>query len=197
MMISCADSRVAPEMITQSGPGELFVCRNAGNIVPPLSQAGGSIPAAIEYAVAALEVNDIVICGHSDCGAMKALLNPHTLDELPQVKTWLRHSQAAREVVRETYPSDMHSDLAASALAQENVIAQLNNLRTHPVVAARLAAGRLRLHGWFYELETGTVLALDGALGRFVAVREEDNLPVAVAPSRRVVADAIPATAAP
>ena len=105
LMISCADSRVIPEMITQSGPGELFVCRNAGNVVPPYAQMNGGVSSSIEYAVLALGVRDIVVCGHSDCGAMKALLCPTTLASMPNVAAWLRHSRAAEDIVAENSPN--------------------------------------------------------------------------------------------
>lgn len=182
LVISCADSRVVPELITQSGPGELFVCRNAGNIVPPFAQMNGGVSSAIEYAVVALGVRDIVVCGHSDCGAMKALLTPGALDEMPNVAAWLRHGHAALGVVRATCPCGLDGAEASRVLAMENVIAQLHHLRTHPSVAAGLATGRLRLHGWFFDLETGAVLALDAALGRFVEVGEEGGLPDAQGP---------------
>src|SRR5205085_8214171 len=106
LMISCADSRVVPELITQSEPGELFVCRNAGNIVPPFAQANGGVSSAIEYAVIALGVRDIVVCGHSDCGAMAGLLYPEKLSAMPNVAAWLRHSRAAEQIVRRTCPAD-------------------------------------------------------------------------------------------
>jgi carbonic anhydrase len=184
LIISCADSRVVPELITQSGPGELFVCRNAGNIVPPYAQANGGVSSAIEYAVMALQVRDIVVCGHSDCGAMKALTRPETLDSMPNVKAWLRHSQAAQGIVSAAYPG---IDEAASlrALALENVLVQLAHLRTHPSVAAAIATGKLTLHGWFFQIETGTVMVYDGARSRFMPLPQSGPLPVALAPQRR------------
>jgi carbonic anhydrase len=195
LVISCADSRVVPELITQSGPGELFVCRNAGNIVPPFAQGNGGVSSAIEYAILALGVRDVVVCGHSDCGAMKALLTPGALDGMPNVAAWLRHSHAAHEVVRETCPSGLDATALARLLAMENVIAQLNHLRTHPTVAAKLAAGRMRLHGWFFDLETGAVLVLDETFGRFVEVDDECNLPVALSPAPRGGTSPLPAVA--
>lgn len=187
LMISCADSRVVPELITQSGPGELFVCRNAGNIVPPFSQANGGVSSAVEYAVVALEVSEIIVCGHSDCGAMKAFLTPEKLEAMPNVAAWLRHAHAAHQVVCCAYPH-LEEKAAVRALAQENVVAQINHLRTHPSVAAALAQGRLSLHGWFFDIETGGVLALNGDTGRFEHVGEQAALPIAVAPARRVAA---------
>lgn len=182
LMISCADSRVIPELITQSGPGDLFVCRNAGNIVPPYQQMNGGVSSAIEYAVVALGVRDIIVCGHSDCGAMGALLHPERLEHMPNVAAWLRHASAARQVVDRTCPACATEGERHRALALENVVAQINHLRTHPAVAAALAAGTLSLHGWMFELEEGRVLAFDGDAGRFRQMPEDGAPPVAVSP---------------
>ena len=179
LMISCADSRVVPEVITQAQPGDLFVCRNAGNIVPPFAQANGGVSSAVEYAVVALKVRDIVVCGHSDCGAMKAFLHPEKLGEMPNVATWLRHAHAAECVVRASYPQ-LEDREKVKALALENVIVQIHHLRTHPSVAAALACGELSLHGWFFEIDTGIILALDGATGTFTAVKDDTPIPVAL-----------------
>ena len=186
LIIACADSRVSPEYITQSGPGDLFVCRNAGNIVPPFAQQNGGVSSAIEYAVVALGVRDIVICGHSDCGAMKGLMNPEALGNMPNVAAWLRHSHAANRIVCEAYPEAMDPKERHRALALENVVVQLNNLRTHPSVAAALARGKLRLHGWFFEIESGHVLAYCGERGRFVPIDEATDVPVAQASAARI-----------
>ncbi|MFV0292059.1 MAG: carbonic anhydrase [Paracoccus sp. (in: a-proteobacteria)] len=180
MMISCADSRVMPETITQSGPGELFVCRNAGNIVPMFSDINGGVSSAIEYAILALSVRDIIICGHSDCGAMKGLCCPHLLEPMPNVTSWLRHSHAAHSVVTATCPGDMPEAELVRAVAMENVLMQLDHLRTHPSVAAKLATGELSLHGWFFDIETGTVLVYDGAAQSFCEPQEGQPIPVAV-----------------
>jgi len=189
LVISCADSRVVPELITQSGPGQIFVCRNAGNIVPPFSQANGGVSSAIEYAVVALGVRDIVVCGHSDCGAMKALLHPEALRDMPNVAAWLRHSHAAHRVVCEAYPQDRGEKETLRALVLENVVAQLNHLRTHPSVAAKIARGQLRLHGWCFELESGDILAYDGAAGRFGRVDGNGTQPIALPPMPRLAAE--------
>ncbi len=183
LMISCADSRVVPELITQARPGDLFVCRNAGNIVPPFSQANGGVSSAVEYAVVALKVRDIVVCGHSDCGAMKAFLHPEKLEEMPNVASWLRHAHAAECVVSAAYP-ELEDDSKVRALAMENVVTQIHHLRTHPSVAAALARGELSIHGWFFEIESGTICALDGATGQFEPVRGNTPLPVAISPSQ-------------
>ncbi|WEK47836.1 MAG: carbonic anhydrase [Candidatus Andeanibacterium colombiense] len=181
LMISCADSRVVPEHITQAGPGELFVCRNAGNIVPPFAQANGGVSSTVEYAVVVLKVRDIVVCGHSDCGAMKAFLKPDALAAVPNVAAWLRHAHAAECAVNAAYPHLDDKD-KVQALAMENVITQIQHLRTHPSVAAAMARGELTLHGWFFEIESGAILALDGQSGTFSVVGGNEPLPVAVAP---------------
>lgn len=194
LIISCSDSRVVPEQIMQAQPGELFVIRNAGNIVPPYGQQNGGVTATIEYAVAALRVTDVVICGHSGCGAMGALTNPEGLDALPNVKAWLKHSHAAKEVVDHSYP-DMEERAAIRAASLENVVVQLQHLRTHPAVASRIAKGELTLHGWFVDIHSGGILALDGEKGRFQPVRDGEALPVALAPERRLAADFVEAEA--
>lgn len=193
LIISCADSRVIPESIMKAGPGDIFVCRNAGNIVPPFSQMNGGVSSAIEYAVVALGVQDIVVCGHSGCGAMKALLNPKSLEPMPNVAAWLRHSSAAQAIVCEAYPADMDEADAACAMAMENVALQINHLRTHPSVAAKLARGEIRLHGWYFEIESGTIQALDGETGRFSPIVDGASAPIALAPAPRGTAYAIAA----
>jgi carbonic anhydrase len=167
LFITCSDSRINPNLLTQTEPGELFILRNAGNIVPPYGAANGGEGATIEYAVAALDVKDIIICGHSHCGAMKGLLDPDSLWELPQVSQWLSHAEATRRIMRENYTELTDNDLL-TATVEENVLVQLENLRTHPSVAARLARGRLNMHGWVYQIETGKVFAYDPEQGQFL-----------------------------
>ncbi len=169
LFIACADSRVVPEMITQTEPGDLFVCRNIGNIVPSYGEMLGGVSAVIEYAVMALGVTEIVICGHSDCGAMKGLLNPDIMATMPTVASWLRNSHAARSVVEIMQP-DIDGDAKIQALVEQNVRTQLQHLLTHPSVAAGVAAGKVRTHGWVYDIETGGVRRYDDASGRMVAV---------------------------
>lgn len=159
LFITCADSRIDPNLVTQTDPGELFICRNAGNIVPPHSNQTGGMTASIEFAVAALGVSHIVVCGHTDCGAMKGALNPEKLDSLPHVKEWLGHCRCATEVVKEK-----HGELTADNLAEvtkENVLQQMQHLKTHPSVAAKLATKAVQLHGWVYDIETGMVHCYD------------------------------------
>ncbi len=163
LFITCADSRVSPGLITQTTPGELFVLRNIGNIVPGYGEMLGGVSAAVEYAVAALGVAHIVVCGHTDCGAMKALLDPeaHRLDEMPTVRTWLQHAEAAERVADALSPPGEPPRL--DALVVENVRLQLTHLRTHPSVAASLARNTLSLHGWVYDIALGTVSVVDEA----------------------------------
>lgn len=171
LFITCADSRVVPTMMTQTRPGELFLCRNAGNMVPPYGEVNGGVSATIEYAVAVLNVPHIIICGHSDCGAVKALLHPEKLESLPTVKSWLGYGERARRIVTENY-SELKGEAMIRALTEENVVAQLENLRTHPSVAARVARGALSLHGWYYNIGRGAVDVFDAEQRRFVPVEE-------------------------
>lgn len=179
LMISCADSRIVPEQIMQAGPGELFVCRNAGNIVPPFATMNGGVSSTVEYAVVALGVRDIIVCGHSDCGAMKALSNPVGLEKMPNVAAWLRHGSAAEHIVSTCHPHLSESE-RVRAVSLENIIAQIAHLRTHPSVAAAIARGDMALHGWFVDIHAGQVLGLDGDTGTFVPLREDKPLPVAL-----------------
>ncbi|MDT7952138.1 MAG: carbonic anhydrase [Acetobacteraceae bacterium] len=166
LFITCADSRVVPEMITQTDPGDMFVCRNIGNIVPAYGEMLGGVSAIIEYACVALGVSHIVICGHSDCGAMKGLLQADdpTLRRMPTVSSWLRNAEAARSVVEALQP-DLAGPGKVQALVEQNIRLQLQHLRTHPSVAARVADGSLKLHGWLYDIENGAVTTMDEAGG--------------------------------
>jgi carbonic anhydrase len=169
LFITCSDSRIETAMITQTDPGELFICRNAGNIVPPHMMHTGGMTASIEFAVAALNVPHIVICGHTECGAMKGALNPEGLDSLPHVKEWLGYAKAAVDIVSELAP-EAGDDERMRLLLEQNVILQLQHLKTHPTVAARLAKGDLQLHGWVYDIKTGGVDAYDSLENAFVPV---------------------------
>jgi carbonic anhydrase len=175
LFITCADSRIDPTLLTQAPPGDLFILRNAGNLVPTYGKEFGAEAAGIEYALAALDVEHIVICGHSHCGAMSALVDPKLAEELPAVSDWLSHAAATRRVVTENY-GDLSSEDAINVTIQENVLIQLENLRTHPMVAARLAAGRLHLHGWVYKIETGEVFVFNPAEGQFNPISDIDSM---------------------
>lgn len=179
LMISCADSRIVPEQIMQAEPGELFVCRNAGNMIPPFATMNGGVSSTVEYAVVALGVRDIIVCGHSDCGAMKALAAPELPKGMPSVVAWLRHGAAAENVVSCCSPH-LEGEQRVRQVSLQNVIAQIANLRTHPSVAAAIARGEMALHGWFVDIREGLVLGLDGDTGQFVPLREDRPLPVAL-----------------
>jgi carbonic anhydrase len=173
LFITCADSRIDPSLITHTVPGELFICRNIGNIVPAYGEMLGGVSAVVEYAVVGLKVTEIIVCGHSDCGAMKALKNTDapSLAAMPTVKAWLRNAEAALGVVRATDP-EASGDQLLRALTGENILLQLQHLRTHPGVAAGLAMGKVRLHGWIYNIGDGRVDVLDEATRQFRPMEE-------------------------
>jgi carbonic anhydrase len=166
LFITCSDSRVVPNLITNTEPGELFIVRNVGNIVPGVALPGGTA-AAIEYAVEVLGVTDVIVCGHTHCGAMEALMNPSSIDRLPLVKKWLSQADRVRTIVNERYGHLLPSDRLAAAVG-ENVLVQLENLREFPLVAERLDSGKLQMSGWVYKIETGEIFSFDPSLGQFV-----------------------------
>jgi carbonic anhydrase len=176
LLITCSDSRIAPELVMQTQPGDIFVLRNAGNLIPPYGAANGGEGATIEYAVAALGVKHILVMGHSSCGAMKGLLDPKATADMPLVSEWLKHADATRRVVDECYPELKGVDRLNAAI-KENVLVQLDNLRTYPKVAALMAKGALTLHGWIYEIDSGRILAYDPQLSHFVPITSESALP--------------------
>ena len=169
LFITCADSRIDPCMLTQTKPGELFICRVIGNVVPPYPDAIGGVSATIEYAVGVLGVRDVIVCGHTDCGVLKGVLNPEPLEPLTSVTAWLNYAKPARQAVsREVNLSELEFLLAVT---ERNVVEQLSNLGTHPSVAARLEQGDLRLHGWVYDLGEGGVTTYDPGQDAFVALQ--------------------------
>ncbi|TBR57099.1 carbonic anhydrase [Westiellopsis prolifica IICB1] len=161
LFITCSDSRMDPNLITQAEVGELFVIRNAGNIVPSYGAANGGEGASIEYAIQALDIEQVVICGHTHCGAMKGLLTLDSLrQEMPLVYDWLKHAEATRRLVKDNYRTFQSEELLEIVIA-ENVLTQIENLRTYPIVHSRLYQGKLKIYGWIYHIETGEVLAYD------------------------------------
>lgn len=166
LFITCSDSRIDPNLITQAGPGDMFIVRNVGNLVARYDQHIGSTAAAIEFAVVALKVKTIVICGHSNCGAMKAVLEPEAIEAMPAMKEWMTHASETSRLVRENY-GHLEGEAKLTATVEENVLIQLENLRTHPSVAAAMERGELRIHGWVYKIQTGEVFAYDAAQGEF------------------------------
>ena len=187
LFITCSDSRIDPCLLTQTEPGELFILRNAGNIVPPYGAVAGGEAATIEYAVCVLKIKDIIVCGHSYCGAMNGLLHPEQLGELPAVRQWLTHSEATARIMKENYQHITEATPRLTATVEENVLVQLENLRTHPSVAAALARDALKLHGWVYKFETGQVYGYDAQQGQYVAVDQATALPGRVSPQLPVI----------
>ena len=171
LFITCADSRIDPSMITSSKPGDIFVLRNAGNIVPPHEETASGMTASIEFAIAALKVRHIVVCGHTECGAMKGATDMDGLDGLPRVRDWLGHSVEAVDRVRNK-GQDLASADGMTSLLQENVRLQLEHLQTHPTVSTAVKAGDLTLHGWVYDIKTGGVDAYDPGADTFLPVEE-------------------------
>ncbi len=161
LFIACSDSRVDPNLITQAQIGDLFVIRNAGNIIPPFGATNGGEGAAVEYAIQALNIDQIIVCGHSNCGAMKGLLKLDKLeDEMPLVHSWLKHAEATRRLIRENYSDRDGEDLLDITIA-ENVLTQIENLKTYPVIHSRIYQSKISIHGWIYHIETGEVFAYD------------------------------------
>lgn len=167
LFITCADSRVLPDLILGTGPGDLFISRIVGNVVPVEMQDADGVGATIEYAVEVLRVRDAIICGHSDCGAMKAALGHTALEGLPKAERWLNHVEAAFEFRQPLNPADGDSAELAS-LIRGNVVMQLHNLRAQPSVAKATAEGRLRTHGWYYDILSGRIEEYDEEKKRFV-----------------------------
>lgn len=174
LFITCSDSRIDPNLLTQTEPGELFIIRNLGNIIPPHGTLNSSEGAGIEYAVQAVNIKEVIVCGHSHCGSMKGLLQLQSLsDEMPLVYDWLKHhGESTRRLVRENYHDYSEEELLNIAI-QNNVLTQIENLETYPVIRSRLHAGKLRLHAWVYEIETGKILAYDVNQNQFVLLRQE------------------------
>ena len=168
LFITCSDSRIVPSLITQTGPGELFVERNPGNLIPRCGDLPG-VSCSVEFAMLVLKVPLIIICGHSDCGAMKALLHAETAENLPEVKQWMRHAAAAHDRLKRE-AANVADDEKLLRLTEFNVRAQIENLKTHPSVQSRLAAGEVEIHGWVYDVGSGSIAALDAKTGRFAAV---------------------------
>ena len=181
LFITCSDSRVVPDMITQTEPGELFICRVVGNLVPAQGSAPGGVTSAIEYAVSVLKVKHIIICGHSDCGAMRAFSTPEKLASLPAVGAWLEHASTAVTMSKQLYANRPEEEFLVK-LTQENIVCQLQHLRTHASVAMGLRNKSLSIHGWYYQIGDGLVTSYDEERGLFVPLEEQFAArPVAVA----------------
>ncbi|WP_455245202.1 carbonic anhydrase [Petrachloros mirabilis] len=169
LFITCSDSRVDPTLLTQTDPGELFILRNAGNMVPPYGHMQGGSTATIEYALAVLKVPHIIVCGHTDCGVMKALLHPEETYDLPAVKEWVGQGETTRRLMRDYYVG-LSERQRLIKTTQENVRAQLDHLKTHPSVMLQLRRGKVDLHGWVYSISTGDVWVYDFKTERFTSL---------------------------
>ncbi len=176
LFITCSDSRVLAELITQSKPGDLFVVKNVGNIVPPASAKGdtNSTAAAIEFAVENLRVSDIVICGHSQCGAISALLGETSVGKsTPHLRDWLHLAEPVLGTMKKEYAHLKTATERSTAAAVENVLFGLENLHSYHCVQERLMDGSLRLHGWFFEIATAELFAYDPELLQFQPLVQE------------------------
>jgi carbonic anhydrase len=167
LLIACSDSRVVPNLFASADPGDLFVIRNVGNLVAPGDQAGGSEAAAIEFALSNLPVTDVIVCGHSECGAMRALLTGGS--ETPGLGSWLRHGEPALQNLRQGRVPD-RSLAPHNQLSQLNVLSQIEHLKSYPLIRERVQKGTLRLHGWWFELKNADVYGYDERVGRFVLI---------------------------
>ncbi|TWT61355.1 carbonic anhydrase [Rubinisphaera italica] len=181
LFITCSDSRIDPSRLTQTKPGELFILRTAGNIVPPYGAVHGGEAATIEYAVSALEVKDIIVCGHSHCGAVAGLLNPKLIEKMPAVKSYLQLAESTRRIVEENYAYLTDPQQRLMLTVEENVLVQLESLRTHPSVAAAIGRGKLNLHAWVYEFETGEVFSFDPDKGQYLPIQHRADFAVETA----------------
>jgi carbonic anhydrase len=175
LFITCSDSRIDPSLLTQTEPGELFILRNAGNIVPPYGSVEGGEAATIEFAVSVLGVKDIVVCGHSHCGAMGGLLDQSQIAKLPAVRSWLSHAESTHRIIEENYSHITDAAARLTATVEENVLVQLEHLRTHPTVAAALDRKALNLHGWVYKFETGQVFGYQPQEDQFISIEGIGN----------------------
>jgi carbonic anhydrase len=171
LFITCADSRIDPNLLTQTQPGELFVHRNAGNLIPPFGAPPNGEAAGIEYAVQHLAVRDIIICGHSQCGAMHGVMNLSALGSMTSVADWLQFASPCVDRARSRIPGSEGSELF-QAVIEQNVLVQMEHLKTYPFVQQAASDGRLRLHAWVYHFERGEIMAYDSSEDRFVSLPE-------------------------
>ncbi len=178
LFIACSDSRVVPNTFASTNPGDLFVLRNVGNLIPPCDQYGISVSdeaeaAAVEFAIVRLNVSDIIICGHSECGAMHALLGDRKKVELPNLKSWLRHGDEALTRLKAGLILDQNLP-EHNQLSQLNVLLQIEHVKSYPVVRKRIEEGTLAVHGWWFDIAKADVYSYDSSLKRFILIDEEE-----------------------
>jgi carbonic anhydrase len=168
LFITCSDSRVDPTLITNSAPGELFIVRNVGNVVPNVDLPGGTA-AAIQYAVEVLNVENVIVCGHTQCGALKAILDPESVAHLDYVSRWVKSTIDVKKVIEEKY-EHLSGEEKLNAAIQENVLAQIEHLRQYPFVANRMDSGKLQVNGWVFDVGRGEVYDYDPDIGEFLSL---------------------------
>ena len=179
LFIACSDSRVVPNTFASTDPGDLFVIRNVGNLIPCCDEHGHSVAdeseaAAIELALMKLNVSDIIVCGHSECAAVKAILDGREKVQSPNLRGWLRHGEEAlKRLTGNEEESGRHN-----RLSQLNVLQQIDNLMSYPMVKERVASGKLRLHGWWFELTTANVYAYDDSVKKFILIDEKNAVKI-------------------
>ena len=175
VFMTCSDSRIDPTLLVQAEPGDLFIVRNAGNIVPPAGGGaiGGTI-ASLEYAIFGLGIRDVILCGHSNCGAMKGVLHPETLDDMPAVRRWVSYAEPARRAVAEAHPDARDEDVL-DLLVDYNVICQVRNILTYPRIRPLVVNAELELYGWVYDIPSGRVKGLDATGRRFVPLGGDEK----------------------
>lgn len=178
LFVACCDSRVVPNTFASSDPGDLFVLRNIGNLIPPYQNnyvEGTSVSAAIEFALSSLQVSDIVICGHSDCGAMQALLGKTSdIEKQPYLKAWLEYAAPSYKRFQDTVYKKDNKITPVNVLSQINVLQQLDHLKSYPLVAERLQSNKLRVHGWWFDLATADVYYYNPAHDKFILIDEQE-----------------------
>jgi carbonic anhydrase len=180
LFICCSDSRVMPELVMQCDAGDLFPCRNAGNLIPPATETSSGVAATVEYAIRVLKIPDVIVCGHSDCGAMKGILENEKLESLPIVRSWLEHAGPSSKWLTRTLKgaTSMSFEERLQAVTEANVIAQVQNLKTHPAVDDALKSGAVEIHGWMYDIASGDIRRFDPKLGAFCALLADAPTPV-------------------
>ncbi|BCB95462.1 carbonic anhydrase [Dissulfurispira thermophila] len=177
LFITCSDSRVDPNLVTQSKPGELFIVRNVGNIIPPYDSIKdkNNVAAAIEFAVLSLKIKDIIVCGHSNCGAMQAIFKDEKeLNNMPHLRDWLKLALPVKKMIERYYPN-AQGESRQRIVEEENILAQLQNIQTYPFVAQALEQGSLHLHGWYYDIGSGSMFAYNPEKDIFEEIRYGKN----------------------
>lgn len=190
LFICCSDSRVVPEVVMQCEPGTLFPCRSVGNLVPPSTEISSGIAATIEYAIRVLRIPDVIVCGHSDCGAMKGILESEKIESLPAVRSYLQHAGPSSKWLTHLLKgaTSLSFEQKLRLLTEANVIAQLQNLRAHPAVDEALKNSTVQIHGWIYDIGTGGIQQFDQEQGSFRALLAEEQTSAVKPQDRKKIA---------